>query len=275
MEVFGSPTAVERAPPLILFVVDLAKASERISLESHLSAIELAIVRTLLFQFLHVDNRLSWTYQLFDSRIGTVNSISPQKYPSEFSFESLNDFHTALTKYARDFGPEKTLDIPLLSNVSRSLERAMQDMKWDWNDHIARVAGALLSPPQLVKNPTLSGAQRSFKIRNQLILISHAFPNTTEDLLSFVHGNQSPKMTAESDTNSFAECVKEIQGTFFGHSNRMSRLWTLLIEKRASLSILGFGKTEINQPDEVYHSGFHKMISHKYRQTPFNRPYIP
>jgi hypothetical protein len=125
-------------------------------------------------------------------------------------------------------------------------------MKWDWNDHIARVAGAVLSPPQLVKQPILSGSQRSFKIRNQLVLISHAFPDTQEALLPFVHGDEmSPKVTPKNPGKALNDAIKEMQGELFGRSDRMSRLWTLLIEKRTSLSMIGFQSSEATTSSEV------------------------
>ena len=73
---FASPTSSSRVPPLLLFVIDLRCNTERIYY---------SVLSTLLYYYFHIDNRLTWSWQLFNDG----NGIIPQKIPLELNSQSL------------------------------------------------------------------------------------------------------------------------------------------------------------------------------------------
>lgn len=239
MEILGSPTAHQRAPPLLLFVLDVPTGSTPLLV----SRLEWTVVRQLLYFHMHVDKRLTWAYQIFSSSISAASKILSQKMPTEFTPASLMALHDALMAYVSDSDPSNTgtliSESPLRITCS-ALERAMQDMKWDWNSHVARISGALLSPPQLMRHSNgLAHGTFNFKIRNYLYLVSE-IPASMDLMHPFAYGKELPQTqrSGTQRTRCLNECLQDILEDIYGTPRNLSRLWSTMIEKRTSLSIL-------------------------------------
>lgn len=243
MDVFGSPQALTRAPPLLVFVIDVAAIGGG-QLSQHLSTLELIVTRTLLYYFLHVDNRLAWTFQLFHSRLTQPIKRIPQRMPSEFSFETLRQFSQVLRKFAHQCSEDLSANSSdenkrmssNLSSVRSALEWGIQDMKWDWNTSIARMQGALLSPPQRMKTFDKLTPLTSYKVRNYLFLIS-SLPRTLEEAGDY--------FSTDAPT-SWSDVANSISDVLFGRNPHLTPISIGLVEKRCSLSMVDLSdQTEV------------------------------
>ena len=241
MEVFGSPQALSRAPPLLVFVIDVSVCTKapQTSVDSHLSSIELIVTRTLLYYFLHVDNRLAWTFQLFDSQLTQPSKIIHQRMPSEFSLKTLRLFSTTLRKFVSQCSQDLTKEQseeegtahsnPKFSVVCSSLDWAIQEMKWDWNTSLARMQGTLLSPPQRIKSFDKLSPLISYKIRNYVFLLSK-LPQTLEESRDYLGIKDMPE--------SWELVANQMSDVLFGSGNQSTHISIGLLEKRSSLSMI-------------------------------------
>ncbi|KAI9208935.1 uncharacterized protein BJ171DRAFT_487872 [Polychytrium aggregatum] len=225
--IFGSPSARRKTPPQIVFVVNvrpmITQIRERLSVagmsddaapeSTRLAALideciqetKLAVLRVLLYFYLHVDSRFVWSFQLFDiDAISLISQTGPTRQELDFSQSALAGFSSVLADELLD-KITKTLDsasrpssapfkVPLtgpsrppptqLRSIGILLQKVLADFRWTWaSSH----RSLLFSPNKIHSDMRRSERHIPVKIRNFVFLLS-PLPHSPMDLSEFVLG---------------------------------------------------------------------------------------
>ncbi|KAI8588755.1 hypothetical protein BDZ88DRAFT_173556 [Geranomyces variabilis] len=238
---FGSPSSAQRATPNVMFIIDTGAclSGDELQDERSRAAVETTVkstvLRILLYFFIHVDVRFTWSYQLlaFDSASTFQASQSVSRHLQDFDLAALEEFAQELRQalgMSNSAASERTSSTPPIKRLSAVLKKAASTFQWSWCSR----SGVMPSPARVSQQ-----LSAPVKLRNYLYIISPA-PQTIQQLLRYtgvagagaaddLKANASVLLPSlkEPLATSLAVCRKELLG---------AGLWNLFIEKRASIS---------------------------------------
>ncbi|KAJ3177427.1 hypothetical protein HDU87_004446 [Geranomyces variabilis] len=183
---FGSPSAAKRATPNVMFIIDTGAClgTDEVQDECSRAAVETtvksAVLRILLYFFIHVDVRFTWSYQLlaFDSASTFQASKSISRHLQDFNPVVLEEFAKELRQALGASGSaasERTSSTPPIKRLSAVLKKAASTFQWSWCSR----SGVMPSPARMSEQ-----LSAPVKLRNYLYILSPA-PHTIEELMRY------------------------------------------------------------------------------------------
>ncbi|KNC99820.1 uncharacterized protein SPPG_05195 [Spizellomyces punctatus DAOM BR117] len=186
---FGSPSAARRPAPNIAFIIDtgpcfIPDSEGVLDMDAFERNIKIAVLRLLLFFYIHVDTRFSWSYQLVD--LNSISTLQATKgsicHSQDFNPLTLDAFNTVLKRELNKrrvdeaINPRPSLPhTPPIKRISMILRKALTDFRWNWVSASA-VMPSPAKPPRRDMNSSVP-----VKLRNYLFLLS-PFPQTAQEL---------------------------------------------------------------------------------------------